>query len=97
MSIGKTDSTWWKSVGDWLNKDTRHQLIIFTHQPSRDGRLAAHINAAEKDMQNLFLQYTALSAVERDRVRGQITVILNSELFGKNLFQLKRNTASQQA
>lgn len=97
MSIGKTDRTWWTSLGEWLKNDASHQLIIFTYQQHLDARLAGHINAAERDMQNLFLQYTALSAVERDRARRQITVILNSELFGKKLFQLKRNAAPKRA
>lgn len=97
MSIGKTDLTWWTNVGEWLRKDSSHQLIIFTFQPDKDKRLAAHIYVAERETQNLFLDYTALTPTDQDKVRTQITVVLNGELFGKNLFRLRASDAPQQS
>ncbi len=89
MSIGKTDRTWWKSVGEWLKRSKDHQLIIFIHIEGQDTRLAGSINVTERGTQNRLLNFTALTDVEKENVRHQITVVLNCELFGTRLFRLK--------
>lgn len=89
MSIGKTDCTWWTSVGEWLRKDASHHLFIFTYKSNKDTRLAGNIANVEEETQNLFLMYTALSPVDRNKVRSQITVVLNNKLFGESLFRLR--------
>ncbi|MEN6420043.1 MAG: AbiH family protein, partial [Clostridiaceae bacterium] len=89
MSIGKTDRTWWKSVGEWLKRSKDHQLIIFIHIEGQDTRLAGSINVTERGTQNRLLNFTALTDVEKENVRHQITVVLNCELFGTRLFRLE--------
>ncbi len=89
MSIGKTDRTWWKSVGEWLKSSKDHQLIIFIYNENQHTRLAGSTNVTEKGTQTRFLNFTALTDLEKENVRRQITVALNCELFGTRLFRLK--------
>lgn len=89
MSIGKTDRTWWKSVGEWLKSSKDHHLIIFIYNENQHTRLAGSTCVTENETQNRFLNFTALTDVEKRNVRHQITVVLNCELFGTRLFRLK--------
>lgn len=97
MSLGDTDKTWWKHIGEWLLKADR-RLIIFAHKSNLSERELTHPKrfTLEDEIKDQFMDLAEISSTNRAIAEDRIYVYINSELFNINLVELteeKKKTA----
>ena len=84
LSLGETDTTWWKTVGDWLKNNTTKQLVIFNvinqHSKIHHEEIEHRRNIKEK-----FCLAAGLSELERKSILGRIHIGFNTDMFRVNL------------
>lgn len=78
-SLGITDSTWWDLIGQQLKQDCR--LILFMRGKEINKRRYQMRLEQVRNIQELFLSRTKLSAEERVAVKKNILVAINAEIF----------------
>lgn len=85
MSIGETDKTWWKIIGDELSKDPERILVIYHYTLQRTDHFEIN-NALKEEVKRAFCDIADIPQEKLDAVCAQIIVILNTNLFTfKNL------------
>ena len=69
VSLGETDKDWWKLLGDWLQKDKKHLLIVFWYVPKGKD--------AKKDLS--FIQRTFVNSDEdKKEMKNRVVVLFHS-------------------
>jgi len=101
LSMGETDHTWWKSIGNWLN-DQNHRLVIFGHISKLEGRSLTIQRRfrLEDDIKDRFMDLAEIGASDRSEIESRIFVYINSTLFNINLVELttkKRKAAEKES
>lgn len=85
MSIGETDSFWWKKIMKWLQASSEHHLFYFKYDPAlRDpfNRIAGRIPIAERENRQAFFRYADISdETVITQIKKQIHVAFNSDIF----------------
>ena len=89
MSLGETDKTWWKLLGNWLKGEDR-RLVIFGHNDdySQVGLTHPRRFAIQDDLIDRFLDLAEIQETERDLIADKIFAVINPRLFNINLVQL---------
>ena len=82
LSIGDTDSTWWKYLVEWLNKSDNHRLVLFVRDDSKIQRSGAE-KIRVRDKNRAFFGSRSYCTNEElyDRIRDKIIIVSNSEIF----------------
>ena len=93
MSLGETDLTWWKHIGNWL-RQSRRRLIIFSYYSdySKDELTYPHRFALEENVMDRFFDLAGIQDAEKGSFEDKIIVIINTNLFNINLVQLSEKT-----
>lgn len=81
MSLGETDMIWWQRVGQWLSGSARHQLLIFARSPYLNPLFFEDILDCQNAVQDLFFSRTDIPQEQRETLRDQVHVALNSVIF----------------
>ena len=95
MSMGDTDKTWWKQIGQWLFS-TDHRLVIFAHNSELIGKTLTLPKrfSLEDESKDRFMDLAGISNSDRPVIESRIFVVINSSLFNINLVDLtKKNRA----
>ena len=89
MSLGDTDKTWWKLLGNWLKGDDR-RLVIFGHNDdySQIGYTHPRQFALQDDLIDRFLDLAEIQDAVRDDLSNKIFAIINPNLFNINLVKM---------
>lgn len=82
MSLGKSDETWWRAIGSWLEKETQDKLlIIHLLAPERDYLPFEHRERVET-ARNTFFQRAGITEMENRKIlQEHILVSENSSAF----------------
>lgn len=78
MSIGESDLTWWKKIGQNLKKNTRKHLVIFDRSGTLRHEVPYFVHASIDKAKNRFCERAGIS---REDVEGRIHVVLDSDIF----------------
>lgn len=83
MSIGESDLTWWKKIGQNLKAHTEKYLIIFTRRRNYWGQAVGYTALELSDMvkQEFYERAGITSAVDQSIIAGRIYVINGSDIF----------------
>lgn len=100
-SLGDTDKTWWKEVGDWL-KDKGKLLIIFDVCGIKDDgispeRFLSHENAINERKKAIFDRITTLGEwdyIDREQMSEKVVIELDSTLFNFKLPKIRQDDES---
>ena len=85
MSIGVTDKKWWNLISNWLANGTNRRLIILAHDEGYNERFPfAQFDVVDKYV-NRFLRNSNLSEDVKQKIKGQIHVGVNNDVFSMNL------------
>ena len=89
MSLGDTDKTWWKLLGNWLKGDDR-RLVIFGHNNdySQIGYTHQRQFALQDALIDRFLDLAEIQETERESIANKIFAIINPNIFNINLVKL---------
>ncbi len=89
MSLGDTDKTWWKLIGQGL-KAPDHRLIIFGHNSDFTGMELTHQKrfTLEDEIKDRFMDLAEIANADRSFIEDRIFVYINSSLFNINLVEL---------
>lgn len=89
MSMGDTDKTWWKLIGQWLSSPD-HRLVIFAHKSDLVGKILTLPRRfiLEDEFKDKFLDLAEISNTDRPVIENRIFVNINSSLFNVNLVEL---------
>jgi hypothetical protein len=82
MSIGLTDSSYWKKIGEWLRRGASHHLLIFYKLDEGDKIHPENKIANFNYIRDIFIRYAEHSDVIN---RGQIHVCYETDMFNLNL------------
>jgi hypothetical protein len=82
MSIGATDSSWWKKTGEWLKADRSRQLLIFYKLDEGDKIHPENKIANLNYVKDLFIQR---AGNPESIIKEQIHVSLNTDMFNLSL------------
>jgi hypothetical protein len=84
MSIGSTDCSWWKKIGNWLKLSQSHNLLIFSKQGDFDKIHPENKIETMNYVKDSFLKYAENSEkIKRD----QIHVCYEADMFALNLVE----------
>lgn len=77
VSIGETDTRWWKHICEWL-KNTNHRLVIFWYdnKMTNDNISLLQKMRNERSVKNKILEYA--SENDKDNLSNRIHVIINT-------------------
>lgn len=82
MSIGLTDTIWWKKIVEWLHIDQAHQLIYYAWVPSCiKASAGAYVDSLDECRDQLYEKFF-LSKEDSKKLRDQIHIEINVDLFG---------------
>ena len=82
LSIGDTDSTWWKYLVEWLNKSDNNRLVLFV----RDD-LKVHCSGSEKirkrdrNREHFGTKSYCIENDMYDKIKDKIIIVPNSKIF----------------
>ena len=79
MSIGKTDSMWWKKIVQWLLRGCGHHLIIFWH--NRNELDLLDMRTLKTRVINRLLCFSDLTDTEKYLLLKRIHVVINPREF----------------
>lgn len=82
LSIGDTDSTWWKYLVEWLNRSDANRLVLFVKDDSKVQRSGAE-NVRIRDKNRAFFgsRSYCTDAELYDKIRDKIIIVRNSKIF----------------
>lgn len=80
MSLGETDSTWWKLIGSWLNTNTKRQLVLSVYDKDYNIALASKFFDAEEKYENRFFSYSSFDSKTKNELRNKIHVVINENM-----------------
>lgn len=80
-SIGDTDNIWWEAIGNRLKRKPIPIIIFTKGEEVISPRNAYKNNRTEREIRNYFLSKTNLNDVERQGIKGNIYVVLDSSMF----------------
>ncbi len=82
MSLGTTDSIWWKRIVEWLHKNPSNQLIQYAWEPNCVKDSAGSYIDTLDDCREYLYNRLLLSDTETESLRSQIHIAVNVDLFG---------------
>lgn len=98
MSLGKTDKLWWEKLVEWLNKDAKHQLVIFLYDDECSTRTQFGIINSGRQMLNTLREYSEYQADTFDKLRHRIHFAINKNIFEMPLrIPEKKNESKEKA
>ena len=82
LSIGDTDSTWWKYLMEWLKKSKVNRLVIYTRDTSNLQRSGTElIRMRDRSRSSFLLKSNCKNDETLKNVRDQIIIVTNSQIF----------------
>lgn len=82
LSIGDTDSLWWKYLLEWLQKDLNNRLVIYFKENGNVSFSAQQILRKRNECRKKFIKQAQCTKDEIiDKVKRRIIIINNSEIF----------------
>jgi hypothetical protein len=85
LSLGETDKTWWKIIGNWLKEHSERQLIIFNVvEPWNPIHSAEEIENIDKVV-GKFCAAAGISEAAQAQIEDRIHIGLNTDLFKLDL------------
>jgi len=82
MSIGETDTTWWKHILTWLKSDISKHLVIFIYNKNADETNPRTTIENRKNIENLFLSVVGIiKEPERSQLVSRIHVANTDNMF----------------
>ena len=85
MSIGETDKKWWSYIAKWLAQNDKRALIILKYDQKFDKRFPFNHNKFIDDITEKFLTLSDQSKEIQTKIRSQIFVGMNRNVFSMNL------------
>ena len=84
MSIGPTDAKWWKKLVQWLKANSSRRILLywFEKEPPESYNTIEQIRCIEKAKEKL-LSFSVLKTEEKEVLKKQISVIINTPKFLK--------------
>lgn len=90
MSLGLTDQTWWKFVSKHLQENQQAILILYMHEESYGNETPYVMLPYVNGCIDRFFQISGVDKDEiKERIRKQIIVVYNSNIFDQEELQLK--------
>ena len=82
LSIGDTDSTWWKYLVEWLNRSDTNRLVLFVKDDSKVQRSGAEkVRIRDKNRAFFGSRSYCTDAKLYDKIRDKIIIVRNSKIF----------------
>lgn len=98
MSLGKTDKLWWKKLIEWLNKDVKHQLVIFLYDGKSSEKTQFGIINRRRRTLSTLREYSEYQADDFDKLRQRIHFAINKNIFEMPLrIPEKKNESKEKA
>ena len=86
LSLGETDKIWWEYIGQWLQGDQNHRLVLFVLEKTPSRTIAMQEILRKRKWQELFLKK---AGIENENVKNRIIIIENSDIFTMENVKLK--------
>lgn len=87
MSIGETDKKWWNIISKWLLGDSNRALVILRHDDNYTDRFTFTQNKTIDKITNKYLDMLDLSNEQKEKIKPQIYVGVNNDVFGMDLLK----------
>lgn len=98
MSLGKTDKLWWKKLIEWLNKDAKHQLVIFLYDEKCPAKTQFGVINRKRRTVNTLKEYSEYQADDFDKLQHRIHFAINKNIFEMPLrIPEKKNESKEKA
>lgn len=80
MSLGITDSHWWRKINEWLNGSSSRHLLVFwyTETPPNGRSIYLYYRKKEKIIETM-MEYSSFTAEQIEKISKQIHIIYNTE------------------
>ena len=85
MSIGERDKKWWSYIAKWLAQNDKRALVILKYDQKFDKRFPFNHNKFIDDITEKFLTLSDQSKEIQTKIRSQIFVGMNRNVFSMNL------------
>ena len=90
MSIGDTDNMWWQAIIKWLLQDPDRRIVFFVKDNTEIAKSKAAKMKFNRDKRKILSQHSVeLSNEDYERIESQVIVILNSDIFDLEGYQIK--------
>jgi len=87
MSLGETDTSWWKRLGVWLSSNKSNQLVIFIYERNlKESRPNQMIDVYD-NYRNRFFDLAEIADSNREALEQRIHIGLNTRVFKVDLIQ----------
>ena len=82
LSIGDTDSIWWKYLVEWLNSAEANRLVFFVKDDSKVQRSGAEkVRTRDKNRAFFGTRSCGTDSKLYDKIRDKIIIVQNSDIF----------------
>lgn len=92
MSIGKSDMTWWKCVGEWLLDESRQKILLLSEYVpgfSQECRMRPEVYRRTVDTcKEKFISAAHIPSERIDAIYSKILVVINANAFNIGLHSL---------
>lgn len=95
MSIGETDKKWWKIICDWLKQNANRKLVILKHEKKYSKRFTHNYRKYISPLKEKFLSFSGFEEAIKEKIRSQIYVGINHDVFGINLYELEKKEKAE--
>ena len=91
MSIGDTDNMWWQAIINWLIQDEDRRIVFFVKDNTKIAKSKAAKMKFNRDKRKVLSQHSVeLSNEDYEKIESQVIVILNSDIFDLEGYQIKK-------
>lgn len=97
MSFGATDAKWWRKLCQWLAKDSYRRIIVYWFEKNPPSKIN-YVRALQckNKVKEKILSYSNLSVSEKESLKNQIYVVINTEKFMRINEPIVNNNADLQ-
>ncbi|MCL2077995.1 MAG: bacteriophage abortive infection AbiH family protein [Oscillospiraceae bacterium] len=95
MSLGETDTTWWKNIATWLQNSDVNQLIIFIKDDDWNDVNPEDVFASEEAVWERFYRLTDFPEDKQELFEERIHIAVNTNLFKIDLTPKAEETEPQ--
>lgn len=91
MSLGASDTKWWKLIAQWLTSSDKRHVIVYWYEKNPPNGVSIYRQIrCINNVKDKLLSYSSLSDAIKGQIRDRIHVVINTDTF----LQLKKATTA---
>lgn len=94
MSLGETDSIWWKYLSEWLETAQSRRLVLHVYDQGITSKSGTRTLRLQDKKRNQFIQ---ISQCKNPEISRQIIIVPNSKIFTYNTIHVRAQQIDERA